>query len=133
MREADHPKHVPERRTIALRYRCRMKGADGLFFERAMQRKASDAESLIQKKTAQVTRFNKREQASESIEHPDALSEAEVDMLAAARDLLLLSSLADSTSSAAQLRMGLAQQAQPAWGCHFRNVCTNVNHLSTNS
>jgi len=110
-----------------------MKGADGLFFERAMQRKASDAESLIQKKTAQVTRFNKREQASESIEHPDALSEAEVDMLAAARDLLLLSSLADSTSSAAQLRMGLAQQAQPAWGCHFRNVCTNVNHLSTNS
>ena len=93
-----------------------------------MQRKASDAEFLIQKKTAQVTRFNKREQASESIEHADALSEAEVDMLAAARDLLLLSSLADSTSSAAQLKMGLAQ-----WGCHFRNVCTNVNHLSTNS
>ena len=89
MREADHPKHVRERRTTALRYGCRIEGADGLFFERAMQRKASDAESLIQKKTAQVTRSYKREQASESIEHPDALSKAEVDMLAAARDLLL--------------------------------------------
>ncbi len=133
MREADHPKHVRERRTTALRYGCRIKGADGLFFERAMQGKASDAESLIQKKIAQMTRFNKREQAPESIEHPDALSEAEVDLLAADRDLLLLFSLPDPESSAAQLIMGLARDAHSAWGCRFRNACVNVNHLSTNS
>ena len=133
MREADHPKHVRERRTTALRYGCRIKGSDGLFFERAVQGEASDAESLIQKKIAQVTRFNKREQASESFEHPDASSEAEIDMLAAARDLLLLFSLADSKSSADQLIMGLARDAHSAWGCCFRNAYINVNHLSTNS
>ena len=133
MREADHPKHVRERRTTALRYGCRIKGSDDLFFERAMQGKASDAESLIQKKIAQMTRFNKREQAPKSIEHPDALSEAEVDLLAADRDLLLLFSLPDPESSAAQLIMGLARDAHSAWGCRFRNAYINVNHLSTNS
>lgn len=80
------PKHVRKRRANALQYRRRIKGADGLFFERAMQCKASDDESLIQKEAAQMTRLYELEQKRRSIEHPDAFSEAEIEVLAA--DLL---------------------------------------------
>ena len=79
------PRYVRKRRANALQYRRRVKGADGQFFERAMRCKASDDESLIQKEAAQMTRLYELEQKRRSIEHPDAFSDAELDVLAAER------------------------------------------------